>query len=50
MSKATNTLKREAAEARQKQYDALSTEQKLARLDARPGQAKRERARLEKAQ
>lgn len=48
MSKASNIIKREAAEVRQKQYDALSTEQKLARLDARPGQAKRERARLAK--
>lgn len=48
MSKAQQTAKREAAEARQKRYDALSTKQKLENLDSRPGNAKRERARLAK--
>lgn len=43
-----STTKREQAEARQKLYDALSTEEKLARLDQRPGESKRERARLTK--
>ena len=48
MNKAQKTAKREAAEARQKSYDALSTEQKLARLDTRPGNSQRERAKLNK--
>lgn len=48
MNKATKNIKREAAEQRQAKYDALSVEQKLERLDSRPGQAQRERAKLEK--
>lgn len=38
--------KKEQAEARQKIYDALSDEEKLARLDTRPGNSARERARI----
>lgn len=38
--------KRERAEARQAEYNSLSKEEKLARLAERPGQSKKERARL----
>lgn len=48
MSTVVKNIKREHAEARQREYDALTTEQKLARLDSRPGESKRERARLAK--
>lgn len=40
--------RREGAAGRQEAYDKLTTQQKLARLDARPGESRRERARLEK--
>lgn len=38
--------KRTEAEARQERYAALSTEQKLALIETRPGESARERARL----
>lgn len=38
--------KKEQAETRQKIYDALSDVEKLARLDMRPGNSARERARI----
>ncbi len=40
--------RRKAAAERQKVYDSLTVEEKLARLDQRPGESKRERARLGK--
>jgi hypothetical protein len=40
--------RRKEAEKRQAAYDALSREQKIAKLDERSHVAKRERARLEK--
>jgi len=38
--------KRDEAAARQKVYDKLSLKKKLALLDSRPGESKRERERL----
>lgn len=38
--------KREAAEARQAAYDQLTNEQKLARVEQRPGTSRREKAKL----
>jgi hypothetical protein len=40
--------KRAEAETRQKVYNALTLEEKLARLDSRPGNSQRERDRLNK--
>lgn len=40
-------LRREEALARQAKYDALTTEQKIARAKSRPGNSKRELAQLE---
>ena len=39
--------KREEAQARQAAYDALSPLEKLERIGARPGESRRERARIE---
>lgn len=39
--------KHEAAVLRQAAYDALTTEEKLARIALRPGKSKKERARLQ---
>lgn len=47
---AAKDARREQAEKRQAVYDSLTTEEKLARLDQRPGESKRERARLAKAE
>lgn len=38
--------KRTSAQERQAEYAALTTEEKLARIATRPGESKRERARL----
>ena len=43
---AVRATRREAAEKRQAQYDALSIEQRLSRLESRPGIAGVETARL----
>ena len=40
--------KQQEAEARQKAYGNLSLKEKLGRLSSRPGECKRERARIEK--
>lgn len=48
MSK-TKDARRTQAEQRQAAYDSLSEEEKLARLDQRPGESRRERARLANA-
>lgn len=45
-AKARRVLKGEEARARQADHDKLSTKDKLARLDTRPGSSKRERERL----
>ena len=45
---AQKARRREQAEKRQAIYDNLTTEEKLARLDQRPGESKCERARLTK--
>lgn len=42
----TLTVRREAAEARQKQYDALTLDQKIERVEARRGNSSRELSRL----
>lgn len=39
-------VRRQEAEKRQAAYDALTTEQKIARAEAAPGESKRELARL----
>lgn len=46
--KATVRQKHEQAIDRQKAHDSLTLENKLKKLDAVPGEAKRERARLTK--
>jgi len=52
MKKSSITLdrekRREQAEARQKKYDSLTTEEKIAVLNSRTGNSQRERARLNK--
>lgn len=41
-------LKQVEAKARQEEYDSLSTEEKIARAEARPGNSARELAKLRK--
>ena len=45
----TRKQKREEAEIRQKEYNSLTTEQKIARAKGRPGESKRELKRLEES-
>lgn len=47
--KSTETKRQEATE-RQARYDALSTAEKIAQTDARPGESRREIERLMRAQ
>lgn len=44
----SKAVKQQEAQERQAAYDALTTEEKIARADAAPGAAKRELARLVK--
>lgn len=47
-AKARRLERAERAQARQAEHSKLSTKDKLARLEERPGESKRERARLTK--
>lgn len=48
IAKARQEARRERAGIRQAEYDAMTDEQKRAKIEAAPGDSKRQRARLKK--